>query len=222
MRPSFVLLALAMSACAPRYYCGPGTHADGDWCLADAPTDSGTPDSGGADTGDSGGGDTGDTGLPDDTAETGDTGPAPALLVINEYMSSNDSKAADEYGEFDDFVELYNAGGQTADLSTVSLTDDSENLGSFRFAAGTTLAPGAWIVVWCDGTPDQGALHALFTLQSAADRVFLVADPDGAATILDSVEFTGMATEVSSARIPDGGADWVITANVTPGAANQP
>lgn len=220
---SLLLLCLVSLGCAPRYYCGPGTHAEGDWCVLD---DASTPGDTAVDTG--GGADTSDTSDSaadtSDTSDTSDSGdpPEPARVVLNEYMTSNDTKAADENGEFDDFVELYNAGGEAADLSNASLTDDTENLGQYRFPAGQVLEPGAFLTVWCDGTPEQGAFHALFTLQSAGDRVLLLQDPDGAAEVLDQVEFTDMATEVSAARIPDGGEDWVITENVTPGAANAP
>ncbi|GDX82935.1 hypothetical protein LBMAG42_47460 [Deltaproteobacteria bacterium] len=221
----FPLLILA--ACAPRYLCAPGTKVEGEWCVPDTDTggaDTGTPDSG-IDTGDtadtSDTGETGDTADTADTADTEDTGGRPARLVVNEFMTSNDAKAADELGEFDDWIEVYNAGGQVADLSDISLTDDTEDLAQYRFPAGATLEPKAFVVVWADGTPEQGDYHAEFTLQSAADRILLVQAPDGAADVLDDIVFTEMETEVSAARFPDGSETWITSENVTPGAANQ-
>lgn len=210
-----------------RYFCAPGTHIEGEWCVADEISDtggSGNPDSAdtdsaGSETGDSAG-DTGDSGDSDSQADTDSAEPLPERVVINEFMASNDTKAADEFGEFDDWIELYNAGEQTASLADCSLTDDPEQLALYMFPPDTTLAPGQWLVVWADGTPEQGSFHAGFTLSSAADRFFLVRDPAGAADVLDSVEFTDLATEVAAARTPDGAKDWWVTENVTPGAAN--
>lgn len=219
-----------MLACGEaRYFCSPSTHVDGQWCVANgdsgsdrprdtdtAVDDTGAGDSGIADTADS----AEDTAEPDDSADSGE--PKPARVVINEYMASNDTKAADELGEFDDWIELYNAGGESLSLADCSLTDDSEELGLFTFPADLSLNPGDWLVVWADAAPEQGPLHAPFTLSSAGDRIFLVRDPLGSADVLDAVEFTEMATEVAWARVPDGGTDWVVTANVSPGGANQP
>ena len=86
----------------------------------------------------------------------------------------------------------------------------------------TTLSHGrsTWGLQRRRGHPEQGSFHAGFTLSSAADRFFLVRDPAGAADVLDSVEFTDLATEVAAARTPDGAKDWWVTENVTPGAAN--
>ena len=218
-----------LGACTEdRYLCGPGTHADGDWCVpnptggtGDA-TDSGTTDSGSDSASDSGdSGDSADSGDSGDSGDTADSAtPDPARLVINEFMSSNDTKATDETGDFDDWIEIYNAGGESASLADCSLTDDSEQLSLYVFPADAALGPGEWMVVWTDGTPEEGAFHAIFTLTSAGDRAFLIRDPAGAAEVLDAVEFTEMATDVAAARIPDGASKWFTTENVSPGSAN--
>lgn len=216
-----ILPALLLLACADRYLCGPGTVVEGDWCVAeDNAGGAGDSDSAsGQDTADTS--DTADTGDTSDTAETGDTEPGPPIVTINEYMASNDVKVADELGEFDDWIELFNAGGRPADLAEISLTDDPEVPGLYRFPAGTSLAPGAFVIVWADGTPEQGDYHAAFTLQSVGDRIVAIRDPDGAAVVLDDVSFSEMQPETSAARFPDGSETWVTTENVTPGTANE-
>ncbi len=213
------LPALLLFACADRYLCGPGTVVEGEWCVREEEAGGDSDSTAGIDTADTF--DTAETGDTSETGDTGDTEPSPPRVVINEYMASNDEKAADELGEFDDWVEVYNAGGRQADLSEISLTDDSEVPGLYRFPAGSTLAPGAFVVVWADGTPEQGDYHAAFTLQSAGDRIVAIRDPDGAAVVLDDVSYTEMLAEVSAARFPDGSDTWVTTENVTPGTANE-
>lgn len=205
-----------LSCASDRYLCGPGTHVDGDWCVGNDDKATGSADTGKADTGTAV--ETGDSASDsgEDSAEI-----EPARLVLNEYMASNDAAAADEHGGYDDWIEVYNAGGESADLSNCSLSDDSERLGLYTFPAGSTLAAGAWVVVWADETPSEGDYHAAFSLSSSSDRIFLIRDPQGAAEVLDSVEFTGMRTDIASARIPDGASKWLDSELPTPGAAND-
>jgi hypothetical protein len=142
--------------------------------------------------------------------------------VINELMASNTAAVTDEFGEYDDWLELYNAGGLAADLSELALTDIRDQPALFVFPDGTSLEPGAWLVVGCDGQPEQGPLHAAFTLQSAGDQVYLVRDPEGLDEVVDAIDYTDFPREQSAARLPDGEDAWQFTANVTPGGANTP
>jgi hypothetical protein len=232
--PSLSLAFLTIGCSPDRYLCGPGTHPEGDWCVVDAADtgggadDSGrgsndsAADSGKGDSGDSGGGDSGGGDSGGDTADSGPVEEEPAKLVLNEYIASNDSAAQDENGDYDDFVEVFNAGGKVAMLEEYALTDDAENLAQYTFPSGERLPPGEWVVIWADAEVDEGDHHAAFTLTSAGDRVFLIHDPSGAAEVSDSVEFSELATDTSMARIPDGEGDWAATTTVTPGEANQP
>jgi len=45
-------------------------------------------------------------------------------LYINEFMADNDNIAQDEFGQYDDWIELYNAGPTAIDLGGMYLTDD--------------------------------------------------------------------------------------------------
>ena len=47
-----------------------------------------------------------------------------SALVINEFMAENDWFIQDNFGEYDDWFELYNASGATIDLGGMYLTDD--------------------------------------------------------------------------------------------------
>jgi hypothetical protein len=56
--------------------------------------------------------------------------PAPSSgsgLVINEFMAENDSFIQDNFGEHDDWFELYNASGAVIDLGGMYLTDDPDD-----------------------------------------------------------------------------------------------
>ncbi|MGD8396498.1 MAG: CotH kinase family protein, partial [Candidatus Eiseniibacteriota bacterium] len=48
----------------------------------------------------------------------------PSDLCINEVMASNNTAVTDEWGDYDDWVELYNRGSQPVSLAGLHLTDD--------------------------------------------------------------------------------------------------
>ena len=54
-------------------------------------------------------------------------------LVINEIMVSNDSIITDEYGEFDDWIEIYNKGDQIINLEGLHLSDSYADLDKYTF-----------------------------------------------------------------------------------------
>ena len=47
-------------------------------------------------------------------------------LFINEFMASNDTHYADENGDYDDWVEIYNGGPTAVDIGGDYLSDDHE------------------------------------------------------------------------------------------------
>ena len=87
--------------------------------------------------------------------------PALALadVIINEVMASN---GLYENEESYDWVELYNDGSKTVDLSGWYLSDGKKNLQKFVFPEGTKIKPGAYIIVYCTG--EDGIEPALYLL----------------------------------------------------------
>ncbi|MFN8165572.1 MAG: CotH kinase family protein [Bacteroidia bacterium] len=71
-------------------------------------------------------------------------------IVINEYSPSNITTISNN-GEYDDWIELYNAGASTVNLNNYDLTDDSTNLHLFTFPS-CTLNAGGRILVFASGT----------------------------------------------------------------------
>ncbi len=141
-------------------------------------------------------------------AEAGD-------LVINEVMASNATTVVDEAGEYEDWVELVNRGDAPIDLAGYALSDDPYDPFAFRLPAGT-LAPGAHLLIWCDGDTTQGPLHAPFRLDKDGDRVVL----SDAASIVDQIETGVLATDISLGRSTDGAESWDFCARPSPGRAN--
>ena len=81
-------------------------------------------------------------------------GTSPSELVINELMSSNANNVSDEFLEFEDWVELYNAGSTPVPLGGKYLTDNLGDPDKFALPA-ETLAAGDWAFYWATTTPNR-------------------------------------------------------------------
>ena len=101
-------------------------------------------------------------------------------LVISEFMASNTQTLADEDGDYSDWIEVFNAGLNPADLFNWCLTDDAGNLAKWRFPS-THLPPGRFLVVFASNknrrTPGA-PLHTNFKLAAEGEYLALV-QPDG-------------------------------------------
>ena len=144
-------------------------------------------------------------------------------LFINEVVASNNLDQMDEFFEYDDWVEIYNSGG-IINLAGYYLSDDPNILTKYLIPATnaglTTALPNSHIIFWCDNDDlTQGENHTNFTLKSGGETVFLTA-PDGV-TIMDSVTYAPLASDISYGRTCDGCPDWQYFNNTTWDAPNQ-
>jgi hypothetical protein len=137
-------------------------------------------------------------------------------LFINEIVASNTNDQMDEFFEYDDWLEIYNAGG-LLNLAGYFLSDDPDSLDKYLIPNDptlTTVLPNSHIVFWCDNDHlTQGANHTNFTLKSGGEKVFLV-NPDGV-TIIDSITYPPLATDISYGRTCDGCPTWQYFNNTT-------
>lgn len=135
------------------------------------------------------------------------TNPTLGDLVINEFMASNDATHADQDGEFDDWIELYNKSSAAINVEGYFLSDDADNVMKWTFPAGTEIEANGYLVVWADDDEDQSGLHASFKLSAAAESV-LLADPTG--TVIDEVSYVDQTADVSYGRLPNGTGDFYL------------
>ncbi|RJP65227.1 MAG: T9SS C-terminal target domain-containing protein [Ignavibacteriales bacterium] len=130
-----------------------------------------------------------------------------ASLVINELLAKNDSLYADDNGEYDDWIEIFNPTSQTISLTGKFLTDDPDKLNKWQFTSpGLELLPGHFQLIWCDEDSSQGDMHTNFKLDGGGEFLALV-DADGA-TILDSLTYPDQSKNISFGRYPDGSDNW--------------
>ena len=128
-------------------------------------------------------------------------------VVINEIMASNTSTAADEAGQYDDWIELYNLTSAPVDLSGYFLSDNPSKLDKWSFPSGTTIPANDYLIVWADEDGGQGPLHANFKLSSSGEALTL-ADAQG--RLLDTLNFKQQLNDMGYARVPNGTGPFVI------------
>ena len=139
-------------------------------------------------------------------------------ITINEACSKNTTFAAAD-GNFYDWVELYNSGSQSVDLSGWGLTDKETKPYRFTFPAGTAIAPGGRLVVYCDSTlalTDTSA--APFGLSASGETITLT---DASGTAVDTITFGALAADTSYGQYPDGSGEFFTLAKATLGGENN-
>lgn len=107
--------------------------------------------------------------------------PAPAALVISEFMASNGAGLLDSDGDASDWIEVFNSGPDPVDLGGYFLTDDAEAPEKWSLPDSLTLAPGAFLIVFASGKNRRLAgaeLHTNFSLNAGGEYLGLVR-PDG-------------------------------------------
>lgn len=141
-------------------------------------------------------------------------------LRINEVMGSNEWTWRDQNGDFPDWVELYNAGGEALNLGGYRLGKEESPEGAWVFPS-VDLEPGGFLVVFASGDShrDGQPFHTDFVISAGGDRVLLF-DREG--NILDASPFAQLPTDISLGRHPDNPDKWVYFTTPTPGAANHP
>jgi hypothetical protein len=146
----------------------------------------------------------------------------PDRLLLNELLAINHTTLADPADSaFDDWLELWNPGPDTASTQSLYLTDDFSQ--PLRFPLpDTTLPPGGRLLLWLDNETGQGRWHAPFRLNgTGGEEAGIFAMQSGVTTVIDTVTFGVQQPDTSYARVPDG-ESWTFDPTPTPGTPNTP
>ncbi len=127
-------------------------------------------------------------------------------IVINELLPRNSTHGADQDGQFDDWIELYNLSSQNLDISGYYLTDSKNELTKWKFPEGTTIAKSGYLIVWADKDTTQTGLHTNFKLSASGETVVFLTP---AQEVIDEVKFPEDSLEFSYARKPNGTGSFV-------------
>lgn len=141
-------------------------------------------------------------------------------VFINEFMASNGETIADEDGDFEDWIELYNAGDSAVNLNGFGLSDDYDR--PFRWVIpNVTIQPGEFLLVWASGkhrTDPSGELHTNFSISSSGEELLLTT-PQGQR--MDEIAPLPVPRDISYGSFPDGSSSLYFFDSPTPGSANS-
>jgi gliding motility-associated-like protein len=144
-----------------------------------------------------------------------------AQVVINEYSAGNKSNHPDNYGEYEDWIELYNAGAANANVGGYHLSDNRQDPIKWTIPAGTVIPAGGRRMFYCSSRDGvfAGYMHTNFKL-TQSNYTEEVCFTDAAGVFLDSLSVLPMRRNHSRGRTTDGAATWSVFETPTPNAAN--
>ncbi len=145
-----------------------------------------------------------------------------AQIYINEIMAKNDNVIADENGDFDDWIELYNAGTTPVDIAGYYFSEEAADPTFWEIPAtdpaATTIPAGGYLIIWADEDPEDGPHHIDFKLSADGQDIFIYA-PDGN-TLIDQLTYPSLSTDTSYGRETDGAANFQTFTAPSPGTNN--
>lgn len=149
--------------------------------------------------------------------------PTPSLppLFINEALASNTAINTDEHGDYDDWIEIYNAGDTELDLGGMALTDEVTSPLRWTFPPETRIPAKGFLLVWADGEPEQGPLHTTFRVSVDGETLGLFDTLANGRVLIDSLSLPPLVSNVSYGRYPDGSDFLTSFTVVTPLGPND-
>lgn len=139
-------------------------------------------------------------------------------IVINEIMSSNGSTIIDDFGDYSDWVEIYNNSSQLINIHSWCLSDVEDDLGKWQFP-DTTIFPNTYILIFCSSRDTLSAyLHANFKLKSSGEYIFL---SDENENIIDQYDPVNLGNDISFGRKTDGSDEKTFFYQSSPGSTNN-
>jgi len=147
---------------------------------------------------------------------------AKSQVVINEYSAANYDSFQDNYGEYEDWIEIYNTSGTNVDLNGWYLSDKATNLTKWQFPSSFIVPAGNTILVYCSGRDEIVGTnaHSNFKLtQTKSNEKIILTDLSGT-TIIDSLTIFPNQKGDSRGRTTNGTNTWSVFQTPTPGGNN--
>lgn len=140
-------------------------------------------------------------------------------LHLNEIMSSNGTTLADEDGDYEDWIEIFNSGEDPVSLSGFGLSDDEDEPLKWTFP-DTTIQPGEFMMVWAsdkDRATPGSELHTNYGVSAGGEELFLT---HSNGDLLDQSPERELEEDISLGRQPDGTGGWFYFDEPTPSGPN--
>ncbi len=140
--------------------------------------------------------------------------------VLNEVLARNQRAVVTPWGNYADFIELFNPASTNVNLDGMALGDSLDGKGRRTFPAGTTIGAGGYLRVWCDGGRAPSA-----TTGNALNTGFSLAGESGDVVLFNAlgqpVDWVKYGFQVQDLSIGRSGGAWQLLASPTPGTAND-
>ncbi len=147
-----------------------------------------------------------------------------AQLYINEFLASNVTINVDvDFGDYSDWIEIYNDSEYPIDIAGYYLTDDLENQTRWQFMESTIIEAKGFLLIWADGNDSlsdnyANSHHTNFRLSKFGEEIGLYS-PE--LELIDSVTFGYQFPDVSMGREYNGSPDFWYLWEPTPGNSNN-
>ena len=142
-------------------------------------------------------------------------------VVINEYSAANYESHADNYGEYEDWLELYNTTNSDIDLNGWFLSDKASNTTKWQFPSSFIISANSVSIVYCSGNDEVlgGFAHTNFKItQTNGNEVFVLSD--AGSNIIDSTSVIPTQKSHSRGRDINGSTVWSVFITPTPNTNN--
>jgi hypothetical protein len=148
------------------------------------------------------------------------------LLWLSEVQPDNRSTVADNVGDNDPWVELYNGSASALSLGGYFLANDYSTLLQWAFPQDALIGPGEYLLLWADGEPGESTsteLHTNFRLNRTNGAVALSRTVNGVPQIVDYLNYRDVGTNRSYGTYPSGQASFrQVFSFPTPRGTNNP
>jgi len=137
-------------------------------------------------------------------------------FVINEFLAINSTICTDQFGEYDDWIELYNASTNVKNTADLFLTDSLSFPTKWQLPQ-TNILPGNFLLIWADNDTNQGPFHAPFKLSGNGEEIGLY---DSSTSAIHTIVFGAQSEDISKGLFPDGTLAMPISLIPTPNSTN--
>jgi len=140
-------------------------------------------------------------------------------LRINEIMASNFNTVADEDGDYEDWIEIYNGTDSIVNLKGFALSDKLTEPLRWIFPE-VLLQPDTYLLIFASDKNRYGPnnLHTNFKISISGEYIVL---SDSLGNIVDIYPPVSLTTDNSFGRFPDGCDNLMAFSGATPGYSNN-
>jgi len=140
---------------------------------------------------------------------------SPLTLCVNEVMTSNTHTFPDEFGDYSDWIELYNYGTSSIWLGDITITDNLSNSDKW-YLPNVNIQPGEFMLFWADGNTSKGNDHLPFKLNRDGEEIGIFTSKK----FIDGYNISRISKDKTLGYYPNAKGLPVELNTPTPGASN--